>query len=132
MGEPAITEDSIRAMVDRFYEAVRADAELGPFFDGVIGEHWPEHMQRMYAFWSSVLLTTGRYKGSPMAAHMALPSFPQGFFERWLGLFEATVAGLFEPGPAEEILGKARRIAASLSLAIFYRPGPPGAVPRVA
>ena len=31
---------------------------------------WPVHLAKMYDFWSSVMLTTGRYKGNPLGVHM--------------------------------------------------------------
>ena len=42
---------------------------LGPIFNNAIAD-WPEHLEKLTAFWSSVMLTSGRYKGNPMAAHL--------------------------------------------------------------
>jgi hemoglobin len=68
------------------------------------------------------MLTTGRYKGNPMAVHMKHPIEP-AFFERWLALWRETAGELFTPAIAERFRSKAERIADSLKLALFYRPG---------
>ena len=67
------------------------------------------------------MLTTGRYKGNPMAAHVKHPIEP-AFFDRWLLLWRETAAELFAP-IAERFRDKAERIADSLKLALFFRPG---------
>ncbi len=125
-----IDEDSIKAMVHRFYERVRADADLGPVFNGAITEAgWPVHLARMCAFWSSVMLTTGRYSGNPVAVHRAVSGIAPTLFPRWLALFNDTAQTLFPPQLADAFGDKAARIAASMQLAIFHRPGdrPPAA-----
>jgi len=116
-----ITEPAIAALVDRFYAKARRDPMIGPVFNNAIDD-WDEHLEKLYAFWSSVMLTTGRYKGNPMAAHMKLPIEPK-FFERWLVLWRETAAELFAPGPAARFQEKADRISESLKLGLFYRPG---------
>jgi hemoglobin len=57
-----------------------------------------------------------------MAAHMKLPIQP-GFFDRWLSLWRETAGELFAPAPAAQFRAKAERIAESLKLALFFRPG---------
>lgn len=118
-----VTEAAIVRLVDAFYGKVRGDPVLGPVFDKAIGaEDWPAHLAKMYAFWSSVMLTTGRYKGNPMAAHMAVRGIEEPMFERWLALFGETAGELFAEGSAAVFRLKARRIAESLKLGLFYRP----------
>jgi hemoglobin len=116
-----ITEPAIAALVDRFYEKARRDPLIGPVFNDAIDD-WDEHLRKLCGFWSSVMLTTGRYKGNPMAAHMKLPIEPQ-FFERWLALWQETAGEVFAPEQAAAFRDKANRIAESLKLALFYRPG---------
>jgi hemoglobin len=118
-----VTEEAIVVLVDEFYTKVRCDPVLGPVFDRAIGDGWPAHLAKMYAFWSSVMLTTGRYKGNPMATHMAVEGIEPGMFARWLALFEETADELFVDEHAAEFARKARRIAESLKLGLFYRPG---------
>jgi hemoglobin len=76
----------------------------------------------MCDFWSSVMLTSGRYKGSPMLAHMRLKMITQAHFVSWLSLFRATAAELFAPGIAQVFILRAENIARSLQLGMFFRP----------
>ena len=127
-----VSEDGIRQLVDAFYDKVRLDAELAPIFLRAIPGDWEPHLTRMYAFWSSVMLTTGRYKGNPVVKHLVIPGIQPHLFERWLALFNETCGELFEDGVSEELRAKAARIAESLKLALFYRPDrpwPPEATP---
>lgn len=116
-GDPELAQANealIERLVRRFYEHVRADAVLGPIFAARITD-WEPHLARMCAFWSSVVLATGRYQGQPMPAHAALPVDAR-HFDRWLELFEATANELFQPPTAELFITRARRIAASLEM----------------
>ena len=127
-----VSEDGIRQLVDAFYEKVRLDVELAPIFLRAIPGDWEPHLARMYAFWSSVMLTTGRYKGNPVVKHLVIPGIQPHLFERWLALFNETCGELFDDGVSEEFRAKAARIAESLKLALFYRPNrpwPPEATP---
>ena len=115
-----ITEDKLALLVDRFYAKVREDAELGPVFNGAIAD-WPEHLAKLQAFWSSVMLTSGSYKGQPMAAHIKhAASIRPEMFERWLGLWRETTAELLSPEAAAAMQAKAERIAESLTLGLHY------------
>jgi len=116
-----VTEPAIAVLVDRFYESARRDDVIGPVFNEAV-EDWDDHLERLRAFWSSVMLTTGRYKGNPMAAHLKHPIEP-AFFERWLGLWQRTAAAVFAEAEAARFTEKAERIAESLKLALYYRPG---------
>jgi hemoglobin len=120
-----VSEDGIRRLVDAFYAKVRRDPQLAPIFLRAIPGDWRPHLNKMYAFWSSVMLTTGRYKGNPVLKHLALPGVQPVLFERWLELFNETSAELFEDAISAEFQAKAARIAESLQLAMFYRPDRP-------
>ncbi len=118
-----VTEATIRRLVDAFYARVRRDPTLGPIFGAAIAEDaWPVHLEKMYAFWSSVMLTSGRYKGDPVSAHRQVAGVEPPMFGNWLDLFEAAARDLFVPDIAERFACKARRIAESLKLALFFRP----------
>ena len=120
-----VSEESIRLLVDGFYAKVRRDPELAPIFLQAIPGDWGPHLDKMYAFWSSVMLTTGRYKGNPVVKHQALPNIQPALFARWLTLFNETSAELFDDAVSAEFQAKAARIAESLQLALFYRPDRP-------
>jgi len=76
----------------------------------------------MRDFWSSVMLTSGRYKGNPVAVHLRTEGIEPRLFTRWLELFHETCGELLEDSIAEAFRAKAERIAESLKLALFYRP----------
>ena len=116
-----MTESDIARLVDLFYARVREDEVLGPVFNGAIDD-WPHHLGKLQAFWSSVMLTTGRYKGSPVAAHVRHQgAIDPEMFERWLALWRTTAREVLAAADAEEIIVKAERIAESLGLALFFR-----------
>jgi hemoglobin len=117
---PAILESELATLVGRFYARVRRDPEIGPLFNVAIHD-WDAHLLKLAAFWSSVVLASGRYKGNPMAAHLKFRITP-AMFERWLMLWDRTVEELFEPSAARQLCAKAHRIAESLQLALFHRP----------
>jgi hemoglobin len=117
-----VSEDGIRLLVDAFYVKVRLDPDLAPIFARAIPGDWEPHLTKMYAFWSSVMLTTGRYKGNPVIKHLAIPNIQPPLFGRWLALFDETCGELFDDGISAEFRTKAARIAESLKLALFYRP----------
>lgn len=121
MAQLQLDDDGLKRLVDAFYARVRVDAELGPIFDDAIHD-WPEHLDKLAAFWSSVMLTTGRYKGQPVPAHMKHRSrITPALFQRWLALWADTTNELMAPGAAITLQAKAARIAESLQLALFFR-----------
>lgn len=121
MARLGIDDAAIRRLVHGFYARVRGDALLGPIFEPRIAD-WDEHLERMCRFWSSVMTMSGTYHGNPMARHIALP-VDADHFDRWLGLFEATVAEIFAPEAAAQFLERARRIARSFELGIAVHAG---------
>jgi hemoglobin len=122
MNDPAITEEAIAGLVDTFYARVRTDAVLGPIFNGAIAD-WPHHLDKLAAFWSSVMLTSGRYKGQPMQAHVRHEQhMTPANFARWLALWRQTTEDVLGPEIAAAFQDKANRIAESLQLGVqFYR-----------
>jgi hemoglobin len=119
--ERDITEEEIALLVERFYAKVRKDPEIGPVFNDAV-QDWDEHIALLKNFWSSVLLASGRYKGSPMMAHLPLPIERQ-FFDRWLQLFAETAHEVMPASLAFMVIGKAERIADTLKLGLYaYKP----------
>ena len=121
---PQIDEEMIRALVHGFYDRVRADGEIGPIFNRVIGNGWDEHLAKMCDFWSSVMLMSGRYKGTPMVAHMRLKMVRPEHFQRWLDLFGETARERTPPDIAALFIARAETIARSLQMGMFFRPTP--------
>ena len=110
----AVDESTIRSLVDGFYEEIRADATLGPIFARHVAD-WTAHLPKMYDFWSTVILHTGRYSGRPIIAHAQLPDLTHEHFARWLELWRAAVAR-FVPAPARSaFVIAAERMARSMA-----------------
>jgi hemoglobin len=129
--DAGITEAAIRNLVHTFYARVRCDPVLGPIFNTRV-EDWPTHLEKLCAFWSSVMLMTGRYKGTPMRAHAELPKIVPEHFQRWLSLFHATARETCPGAAAGLFIDRSERIAQSLQLGIALHRGgnlaqtPPG------
>jgi len=119
-----LSDDAIRHLVDSFYAKVRADSD-GTIFKRAIPCDWGPHLATMHDFWSSIMLTSGRYKGNPVAVHLRVEGIEPQLFGRWLALFDETCRELFDHDVAEAFRVKAERIAESLKLALFYRPDRP-------
>ena len=125
-----VTEDMIHQVVHAFYATVRKDPAIGPIFNRVIPEaDWPAHLAKLCDFWSSVLLMTGRFKGTPMAAHARIPDLHTPHFARWLQLFRQTVEALCPPTAAALFVARSEMIAQSLQLGMAVSRGelPPAA-----
>jgi hemoglobin len=116
-----MTEHDLGLLVHRFYAKVRDDDLIGPLFNAAVGD-WPEHLEKLTAFWSSVMLTTGRYKGNPVAVHLRHAAhLCPAMFDRWLDLWRDTATETLNETDAAAAIGKAERIAESLMLALFFR-----------
>jgi hemoglobin len=129
----ALDEALIGAVVDTFYDRVRADDVLGPIFNARIApDAWPLHLERMRDFWSSVLLRTGRYAGQPLRPHLEMDEVEDKTFERWLALFRQTVEDACDPETAARFMEMAQRIARSFRMALaFHRGESPPDWPRM-
>lgn len=114
-----LTINDIQQLVDAFYEKVREDELLGPVFNRVIEDRWPEHLEKMYRFWQTVLLDEHTYYGSPFPPHAHLP-IEKKHFERWLKLFYATVNERFTGNKATEALWRAEKMAQMFQFKIDY------------
>lgn len=120
-----LTEAQLGELVTRFYARVRTDDLIGPLFNRAVGD-WPDHLDRLTRFWSSVMLRTGSYSGNPAAEHIkhAAVITPE-MFERWLVLWTETTGALLPAEQAAELQRMAGRIAESLKSAIRFHLGQP-------
>jgi len=116
-----IDEAALERLIPAFYDRVRADADIGPLFNAAVHD-WAEHLEKLVAFWSSVMLTSGRYKGNPMVAHLRLASrIDPAMFDHWLKLWGETATELLDAPGAAAVTAKAERIAESLQLGMFFQ-----------
>lgn len=131
-GAAGVTEALITDLVAAFYARVRRDPELGPIFERAIGDDWDAHLRKLCAFWSSVMLMTGRFKGQPMAAHARLPDITPAHFQRWLAIWGETTAEVCPPEAGALFRARAEMIAESLQLGIAVSRGEkPPLSPRI-
>ncbi|MGB8816564.1 MAG: group III truncated hemoglobin [Rhizobiaceae bacterium] len=121
-GLPAITPDDISKLVNDFYADIRIHPRLGPIFNTRLDGKWPAHLDKLKAFWRSVLLTSGEYYGRPVPAHNGIAELQDNDFALWLGLFDKHIDQIFEPEAQIMIKEKARRIAKSLWFSRFGTP----------
>lgn len=97
----------IELLVRIFYDRVRLDSDLAPFFSHV---DWEKHLPVMQSFWASMILGEQSYRGNPFASHIGR-SIDAPHFHMWLGLFTAVVDEHFAGERAEEIKMRATAIA---------------------
>lgn len=117
----AVDEASLERLIPAFYARVQADPLLGPVFNAAIDD-WDHHYQLLTRFWSSVMRSSGRYKGSPVRAHLAHRSaITPAMFDRWLALWAEVTAQQLPPQQAAALQAKAATIGESLKLALFFR-----------
>ena len=116
--DAGVTEPMIHDLVHGFYAKARVDPALGPIFDRVVVGNWDVHLEKMCAFWSSVMLMTGRFNGSPMIAHVRVAEITPAHFARWLHLFRQTADEVCPPPAAALFIAKSEMIAQSLQLGV--------------
>ena len=109
----------IQLLVDTFYGKIREDQLLKDIFNNKIEDRWPEHLQKMYNFWQTVLLEEHTYYGSPFLPHAKLPVDLE-HFNKWLALFNATVDDLFEGEKADRAKWQGQRMAEIFHSKIAY------------
>lgn len=116
------TEADVAFFLERFYERVRQDPDLGHIFDEVAQVDWPTHMPRIIAFWSTILLGTYNYGGNPMRPHFELATktpFTPAHFDQWLAYFQQTLTENFAGPRADEALMRAQSIAAVMQSRLY-------------
>jgi len=114
-----ISLDDIKTLVDTFYEKVRTDELIGPIFNERIQDRWPQHLQKMYTFWQTILLGDHTYFGSPFPPHANLP-VSHIHFEKWMELFIQTIDELFGGEKAKEAKWRAGKMAEMFESRIEY------------
>ena len=117
-----VTEAMLETLVRAFYERIRTDPMLGPIFAARIAD-WEPHLRKMFDFWSSVTLMSGRYHGAPMPAHARIAGIGPEHFARWLELFAETAREVCPPEAAALFVDRSQRIAQSLQMGIAVTRG---------
>lgn len=113
------TLEDIKLLVDTFYSKVQKDDFIGPIFNEKISNRWPEHLEKMYRFWQTILLEVHTYSGSPFPPHKQLPVAKE-HFDRWMEIFTTTTDELFVGAIAEEAKLRAKNMAEMFNYKIDY------------
>ena len=112
-----------KLLVNGFYDSVRKDELLSPIFNKIIVDKWPEHLEKMYRFWQSILLEEYTYSGNPFLANANL-GISEIHFKRWLNLFYETLDSSFEGEIAEKAKLQGKKMSKIFSAKIeFIRRG---------
>ncbi len=114
-----ISFEDIKILVNTFYDKVRKDDLIGPVFNERIQNRWPQHLEKMYTFWQTVLLGEHTYFGSPFPPHANLP-VTHNHFEKWMDLFTQTVDELFTGDKAKDAKWRAGKMAEMFESKIEY------------
>ncbi len=115
--------EDIFLLVTKFYEKVRKDDVLGPFFNETIKD-WDTHLQHLTTFWESSLFLKTKYYGDPLEAHAKVDkafdnSITELHFGLWLNLWFQTIDEMFEGDYAENAKRRARKMGTFMYLKIF-------------
>lgn len=113
MKKDILNSDDIKLLVDRFYEKIRANKDLGPIFNEVMNVDWNVHLPKMYRFWENIVFQNGNYRGFPFAAHMPVNdkvALTPELFTEWLNLFHGTIDELFEGNESNNLKFKSANI----------------------
>ena len=119
---------SITVLVHRFYDAIRADPDLGPVFEAELHGRWDAHLERMVDFWSPATKVSRSFRGNVYGKHMALPRIAPHHLKRWLQLWQVHTQAVFAPAPAAELQDIATGVARVMHLGWFGHLPPPGAL----
>ncbi|WP_339634202.1 group III truncated hemoglobin [Bizionia echini] len=121
------TRDDVLLLVSSFYEKVRADEFLGPFFNRVITD-WDAHIERLTTFWETSLFMTRKlekkYYGNPLEVHVQVDkennhTITEHHFGAWLNLWFQTIDEHFEGEVADNAKRRARKMGSFMYLNIF-------------
>ncbi|HET8810794.1 MAG TPA: group III truncated hemoglobin [Flavobacteriaceae bacterium] len=116
------TRKDIQLLVDTFYAKAREDELIGPIFNGVIKDKWPEHLEKLYRFWETVLLYKRSYRGSPFMPHSKLP-IKKEHFDQWLKLFQETLDEHFTGKIADDAKWRSEKMAEMFQFKLEYYQG---------
>ncbi|WP_452231684.1 group III truncated hemoglobin [Lacinutrix sp. MEBiC02595] len=125
------TREDIFLLVSNFYEKVKVDEKLGPFFNDTIKD-WEAHLDHLTSFWETSLFMTKKlekkYHGNPLEAHVKVDkkfnhTIDNLHFGIWLNLWYQTLDELFEGEIADNAKRRARKMGTFMYMNIFAARG---------
>ena len=108
------SREQIERLVDSFYERLLSDERLAPIFVDIAAIDLAVHLPHIKDYWCKLLLGEKGYQRHTMNIHRQLHGkqrLQPEDFERWLGLFVATV----DEGFAGERAERAKQVAAAIA-----------------
>ena len=113
----------VNLLVHAFYAKIRADKEIGFFFNETI-QDWEEHLEKLTDFWETNLFAVKKYNGDPIAAHNEVDKrfdykISPNEFGIWLNLWFETLDELFEGENVAILKRRARKMGTFLYMNIF-------------
>jgi hemoglobin len=113
----------VSLLVHAFYAKIRADKEIGFFFNETI-QDWEEHLEKLTDFWETNLFAVKKYNGDPIAAHNEVDKrfdhkISPNEFGIWLNLWFETLDELFEGENVAILKRRARKMGTFLYMNIF-------------
>ena len=119
--------EDLKLLVNTFYDKIRADQEIGFFFNETITD-WEEHLEKLTDFWDMNVFGTKKYNGNPILAHNAVDQkfdhqITSNIFGIWLNLWFATLDELFEGENVEILKRRAQKMSTFLFMNIFESRG---------
>lgn len=113
----------ITFLVHQFYDKIRADAEIGFYFNEMI-TNWDAHLEKLTDFWETNLFAVKKYKGNPHAVHNEVDEhFDEKItvneFGIWLNHWAQTLDEHFEGENVEILKRRARKMSTFLYMSMF-------------
>ncbi|CAA9202181.1 group III truncated hemoglobin [Flavobacterium collinsii] len=113
----------VNFLVHQFYAKIRADEEIGSYFNTVIKD-WDAHLEKLTDFWETNLFGVKKYKGNPLEVHNEVDSHFEGKitsneFGIWLNYWFQTLEEHFEGENAETLKRRARKMGTFLFMSMF-------------
>ena len=113
----------IEVLVHAFYAKIRADEEIGFYFNTMIKD-WNAHLEKLTDFWETNLFAVKKYRGNPHAVHNEVDEHFEGKitsneFGIWLNYWFQTLDELFEGENVETLKRRARKMGTFLFMSMF-------------
>lgn len=115
--------DDVSFLVHQFYAKIRADKEIGFYFNEMISD-WDAHLEKLTDFWETNLFGVRKYKGNPHAVHNEVDAhfdekITPNEFGIWLNHWFQTIDEHFEGENAETLKRRARKMSTFLYMSMF-------------
>lgn len=113
----------INFLVHQFYNKIRADREIGFYFNDIITD-WDLHLEKLTDFWETNLFGVRKYKGNPHAVHNEVDAhfnekITTNEFGIWLNHWFQTIDEYFEGENADKLKRRARKMSTFLFISMF-------------